>query len=556
MEKNKKKNGIQPKKVDLKPVKKSGKHPHINTKPVIDKNPADNDPQVVSEALTVARRRKLAQQMIRMARKLVVARKIARAKFAPDKRLKVRAGRLARTVFRKRMAGERGTNYKDLSPSDKVAVDKLLDKQIPRIRKLAKRLFPVVKKAEGLRLQRVVKHRSTVDTSHSPKKHDMGISKSAHKKKLAEEAEIHYLSLALLEGRKENLNKLLKLGLADEDSLNQYIKAMDDPENSVKFSKYREKVLNVLDKLVDLVTMHSGIHTKVQQELLTKKNKTKLKEQKSLQLKSQKSGLDFDLLSEVYSRGLDAWHPGIKHTPQQYAFARVNSFIAGGKAREMDADLLDEAKRPVPMSQKPSNVLGRLAKRNDAVGAAAKAELRKRQRANVKFKNKTQAVKAVVSGKIDNATTAKKVINTIAKGKKGSRVLKKVLKQKIELDSQKKTEAAKTLKTAKDSYKSMASSFTASNMEAVKKYLEQKAAKDAARKEEIWAKAHKKLKERLALERQVYDLKKELQKARETRGNDVVAATPQTSEVGKVHPHNRPKTRLTTLLQILRKHKE
>ena len=56
--------------------------------------------------------------------------------------------------------------------------------------------------------------------------------------------------------------------------------------------------------------------------------------------KSEKSGIAYGILKTVYDRGMAAWRTGHRPgtTPQQWAFARVNSFITGGGARKSDAD--------------------------------------------------------------------------------------------------------------------------------------------------------------------------------------------------------------------------
>ena len=59
----------------------------------------------------------------------------------------------------------------------------------------------------------------------------------------------------------------------------------------------------------------------------------------SLYKKSQNSGISVDILEEVYRRGYSIWNQGFGQTPEQFAFDRVNSFIAGGFAVELDEDL-------------------------------------------------------------------------------------------------------------------------------------------------------------------------------------------------------------------------
>ena len=62
--------------------------------------------------------------------------------------------------------------------------------------------------------------------------------------------------------------------------------------------------------------------------------------------KSDKSGVPYGILKKVYDRGMAAWRTGHRPgtTPQQWAFARVNSFLTGGGARKSDADLWSKAK--------------------------------------------------------------------------------------------------------------------------------------------------------------------------------------------------------------------
>ena len=63
--------------------------------------------------------------------------------------------------------------------------------------------------------------------------------------------------------------------------------------------------------------------------------------------KSEKSGIAYGILKTVYDRGMAAWRTGHRPgtTPQQWAFARVNSFLTGGGARKSDADQWKKAKK-------------------------------------------------------------------------------------------------------------------------------------------------------------------------------------------------------------------
>ena len=65
-----------------------------------------------------------------------------------------------------------------------------------------------------------------------------------------------------------------------------------------------------------------------------------------LKTKAEKSGVSYGILKQVYDRGMAAWKTGHRPgtTPQQWAFARVNSFLTGGKTRTTaDKDLWAKA---------------------------------------------------------------------------------------------------------------------------------------------------------------------------------------------------------------------
>ena len=64
----------------------------------------------------------------------------------------------------------------------------------------------------------------------------------------------------------------------------------------------------------------------------------------SLVKKSNDTGVPVKVIKEVYNRGVASWNMGLREdtTPQQWGFARVNSFLAGGfNAYTADRDLLE-----------------------------------------------------------------------------------------------------------------------------------------------------------------------------------------------------------------------
>lgn len=77
------------------------------------------------------------------------------------------------------------------------------------------------------------------------------------------------------------------------------------------------------------------------EEKMSKKTRTALKN------KAEKSNAPLGALTQVYNKGLAAWRTG--HRPgagqHQWAMARVNSFLAGGPARKVDATQWNKVKK-------------------------------------------------------------------------------------------------------------------------------------------------------------------------------------------------------------------
>lgn len=76
---------------------------------------------------------------------------------------------------------------------------------------------------------------------------------------------------------------------------------------------------------------------------------------RAISKKAEQHDISLDILSEVYDRGISDWDPTERQTQQQYAFARVNSFINRGKTYfTEDRDLqIDEARAPSKPQVRP-----------------------------------------------------------------------------------------------------------------------------------------------------------------------------------------------------------
>tara|TARA_Y100001963_G_scaffold57311_2_gene80176 strand:- start:26520 stop:28289 length:1770 start_codon:yes stop_codon:yes gene_type:complete len=90
-------------------------------------------------------------------------------------------------------------------------------------------------------------------------------------------------------------------------------------------------------------------HTKKYQAMFGKESFEELNEKiDGLVKKAEKSGMPYSILKKVYDRGMAAWKTGHRPgtTPQQWAFARVNSFItkSSGTWGKADKDLAQKVK--------------------------------------------------------------------------------------------------------------------------------------------------------------------------------------------------------------------
>ena len=103
--------------------------------------------------MTFQQRVKRARTMKRLAPRMKNLRRIKKFRMADKAVLMKRARKQAISLFRKKVAGDKGKQYASLSPAAKITIDKLVQKKLPAIGKLAQRLLPKVRKAEVERLR-------------------------------------------------------------------------------------------------------------------------------------------------------------------------------------------------------------------------------------------------------------------------------------------------------------------------------------------------------------------------------------------------------------------
>ena len=98
------------------------------------------------QPLSISQRLAKGRTMKRLAPKMKRARERMKKRMVPQEKLMVRARKAAIALIRKRVAGKKGERYNQLSPSERMGIDRMVMKKMSTVGKLAKRLLPVVKK--------------------------------------------------------------------------------------------------------------------------------------------------------------------------------------------------------------------------------------------------------------------------------------------------------------------------------------------------------------------------------------------------------------------------
>ena len=268
--------------------------------------------------LTLGQRMKRRILMKRLAPKIARQRKIKMRRKAGKEDLQKRARKAAITILKKKVAGAKGADYKNLSPSEKIGIDKLVQKRLGAVDKIAKRLMPKILKKETERVQSMrsskvneefetliekkVSQDPDVDErpGTQPKKYFAGVRKKSK------------------EARAKHFERGTKM--SDDDPA-AYKPAPGDAGAKTKPSKHTKKFKQMY-----------GESTQLDEDAT-----------KALKNKAEKSGMPLGILRKVYDRGVAAWRTGHRPgtNPQQWGLARVNSFVtkSSGTWGKADADL-------------------------------------------------------------------------------------------------------------------------------------------------------------------------------------------------------------------------
>ena len=128
--------------------------------------------------------------------------------------------------------------------------------------------------------------------------------------------------------------------------------------------------------------------------------------------KAEKSGMPYSILKKVYDRGMAAWKTGHRPgtTPQQWAFARVNSFVtkSSGTWGKADKDLADKVrgakKESIENPKKAKDLIGQVREKlgKDADAGDYIKDFRKSKAPQFKGKSDKKIQKMAIAAYLDS----------------------------------------------------------------------------------------------------------------------------------------------------------
>ncbi|MFA7407844.1 MAG: hypothetical protein WCY93_08540 [Anaerolineaceae bacterium] len=141
---------------------------YIEIDPVLNEQPEPDDEMISEAPLSIQQRLKRGRTMRRFRTKIAAARRRLKRRKASPEKLKARAQRKALKIIKDRLS--RNKPYREMSPSEKVALDKRVQR-MPKtmIQRIARRELPKVRQAEVQRLANLgkgQKRENTEDTTN------------------------------------------------------------------------------------------------------------------------------------------------------------------------------------------------------------------------------------------------------------------------------------------------------------------------------------------------------------------------------------------------------
>jgi hypothetical protein len=405
--------------------------------------------------LTFMQRLKRSMVMKRYHGKIEAARKRAQKRRASPEKIKDRAQKKALAILRAKISKTK--SYGDMSSAEKLSLDQRLSR-IPQsvINRIATKQLPIVRKAESDRISAMSRSKTEsvddqfeiflenfmLESANLNKDYHAGLSKSTIAKRQA-----HFNKGAAMDDNNPAAYKPAPGDARAKTKPSMHTKRFHqifNKEGTVKhdmrFKRYKPKVniyestevyFEELDDLINSV------------EMIFEEPKEGLKK------KAEKTGISYGILKKVFDRGVAAWRTGHRPgtTPEQWGYARVNSFATKGPGTwgKADADLAAKVRKEsveedcwdgykqIGLKKKGNRMVPNCVQEGNALDMVRASISREKDADAEKHKNMLDNARKVDSTRRSLNTESSEIINKIIAREKKHREMAKALKDFSEL---------------------------------------------------------------------------------------------------------------------------
>jgi len=268
--------------------------------------------------LSIQQRRQRAIQMRRYKTKIQAARKRLAKRPATKEKIKLRARKKAIQMIRNMVAGKKGQNYADLSPSEKAMIDQRVQKRKKAIDRIAIKLLPKIKKADMQRIASRSRNEEfemfieTIEPSSKKRYHQARNQDGTMKYDKRFKSFKNVLDENAAQERTKDKHDTEKEAMKDRHTAELNRAKRRDLNREITNSRNEEfDFIESIDEALDLISSNISVL-------------------QSLENKAVTNNIDLSELVNVYKNALTEDYD-YDLTPQQYAFASVNTYVANIK---------------------------------------------------------------------------------------------------------------------------------------------------------------------------------------------------------------------------------
>ena len=303
----------------------------------------------LDEAMDMQQRRARSLLMRKYKGKIAAGRKRMAKKAATMDKLRSRARKAAIKIIRKKIAGKKGVNYAKLGPGEKMMIDKRVEKKKSAVDKIAKRLLPIVRKADIAKRSKVKKEDFDMEfdnflnesfnkdfeqfiEEHATKRHHkmlnadgtIKIDKRFRAFRAKKDAETQIDEISINTDAERTLKKQHK---DDRQNMSRDHEREMDGLLTRELRKKVRQVNNNREEFVDENALISFIE-ETANDIFDQVTLDEQKIEQSLEAKSIKSGVELEIIQHVYEEAMETYVESDTMDIHQWAFSCVNASIA------------------------------------------------------------------------------------------------------------------------------------------------------------------------------------------------------------------------------------